>query len=118
MTQLLLMNFQLVLMKSDLNQYLMVVSLNNEIIGTCQLTLIPSLTFMGTTRLLIETVHVQASHRGQKVGEWMMKAAFQFARSNDASIIQLTTNKVRSRAKKFYERLGFEATHEGDEILC
>lgn len=98
---------------SDPNQYLMVVSLNDEIIGTCQLTIIPSLTFMGSTRLLIEAVHILASRRGQKIGEWMMKAAFQFATSNDASIIQLTTNKVRTRAKKFYERLGFEATHEG-----
>ncbi len=98
---------------NDPNQYLMIVSLNDEITGTCQLTVIPSLTFAGSTRLLIEAVHVLARHRGQKIGEWMMKAAFQFATSNNASIIQLTTNKMRTRAKKFYERLGFEATHEG-----
>ena len=98
---------------SDPNQYLMVVSLNNEIVGTCQLILIPSLTFMGSTRLLIEAVRVSANHRGKKIGEWMMKAAFQYATSNGASILQLTTNKVRARAKKFYERLGFEASHEG-----
>ena len=43
----------------------------------------------------------------------MMNAALEFAKLNNASIIQLTTNKQRTRAKRFYERLGFEATHEG-----
>ena len=97
----------------DPNQYLMAVTLNDELIGTCHLTLIPSLTFIGSTRLQIEAVRVSEKHRGQKVGEWMIQAALQFARSNDATIIQLTTNKQRKRAIEFYERLGFEATHEG-----
>lgn len=99
--------------KRDPNQYLMVVKRQEEIVATCQLTLLPSLTFMGATRLQIEAVHVAAKHQGQKIGEWMMNAAFEFAKINNASIIQLTTNKLRTRAKQFYERLGFEATHEG-----
>jgi ribosomal protein S18 acetylase RimI-like enzyme len=98
---------------ADPNQYLMAVTLNNDLIGTCHLTLIPSLTFIGSTRLQIEAVRVSEKHRGQKIGEWMIQAAIQFARSNDATIIQLTTNKQRGRAIEFYERLGFEATHEG-----
>jgi ribosomal protein S18 acetylase RimI-like enzyme len=98
---------------TDPNQYLMVVTSTKEIVGTCHLTLMPSLTFIGSMRLQIEAVHVAAKHRGQKIGEWMMNAAFEFAKSNNASIIQLTTNKQRTRAKQFYERLGFEATHEG-----
>lgn len=97
----------------DPNQYLMVVTSNDEIVGTCHLTLMPSLTFIGSTRLQIETVRVSANHRGQKIGEWMMRESFKFAASNGASIIQLTTNKERARAVQFYERLGFEATHEG-----
>ena len=98
---------------TDPNQYLMVVTSSNKIVGTCHLTLMPSLTFIGTTRLQIEAVRVSADHRGQKIGEWMMNAAFDFAKANGASIIQLTTNKQRNRAVKFYERLGFEATHDG-----
>ena len=98
---------------ADKNQYLMVVISNDEIVGTCHLTLMPSLTFMGSTRLQIEAVRVSSIHRGKKIGDWMINAAFKFAKSNGASIIQLTTNKLRPQALKFYERLGFKATHEG-----
>ena len=97
----------------DPNQYLMVVTSNDEIVGTCHLTLMPSLTFIGSMRLQIEAVRVSANHRGQKVGEWMMSEVFKFATLKGASIIQLTTNKERLRAVGFYERMGFEATHEG-----
>ena len=73
----------------------------------------PSLTFTGSTRLQIEAVRVLANHRGQKIGEWMVREAFKFAALNGASIIQLTTNKERARAVQFYERMGFQATHAG-----
>ena len=99
---------------SDSNQYLMVVeNTEQQIIATCHLTIMPSLTFIGSTRMQIEAVRVSSRYRGQKIGEWMMNAAFEWAKTNDASIIQLTTNKQRPRAKQFYERLGFTATHEG-----
>jgi len=97
----------------DPNQYLMVVTSNDKIVGTCHLTLMPSLTFTGSTRLQIEAVRVLANHRGQKIGEWMVREAFKFAALNGASIIQLTTNKERARAVQFYERMGFQATHAG-----
>lgn len=101
------------LIEADPNQYLMVVKSEQEIVATCHLTIMPSLTFTGATRMQIEAVRVSAKHRGQKIGEWMMNAAFEFAKSNKVSIIQLTTNKQRPRASKFYEQLGFETTHEG-----
>lgn len=101
------------LIDADPHQYLMVVKSEQEIVGTCHLTIMPSLTFTGATRMQIEAVRVSAKHRGQKIGEWMMNAAFEFAKSNNISIIQLTTNKQRPRARKFYEQLGFETTHEG-----
>jgi ribosomal protein S18 acetylase RimI-like enzyme len=97
----------------DPNQYLMVVTSIDEIVGTCHLTLMPSLTFVGSTRLQIGAVRVSANYRGQKIGDWMMREVFKFATLKGASIIQLTTNKQRPRAVQFYERLGFEATHEG-----
>ena len=98
---------------SNPDHYLMVVDHGTEIVGTCHLTLLPSLTFMGRTRLQIEAVRVAAQCRGQKIGEWMINEAIAYGHANGASIIQLTTNKERGRAQKFYERLGFESSHVG-----
>jgi ribosomal protein S18 acetylase RimI-like enzyme len=101
---------------ADPNQYLMVVCQLDEIIGTCHLTIMPSLTYTGSTRMQIEAVRISVKHRGRKIGEWMMRAAFEFAKTQHVSMIQLTTNKQRPSAKIFYERLGFEATHEGMKL--
>ncbi len=101
---------------SDLNQYLMVVENGDEIIGTCHLMIMPSLTFMGSTRMQIEAVRVIQKYRGQKIGEWMMQKAMEYGKSKGASIIQLTTNKQRTSAKHFYENLGFKASHEGMKL--
>lgn len=101
---------------ADSNQYLMVVEDNNEIIGTCHLTIIPSLTFIGSTRMQIEAVRVAEKYRGQKIGEWMIQNAISYGKSRGATIIQLTTNKRRLKAKNFYTKLGFEASHEGMKL--
>ena len=100
----------------DSNQYLMVVEINLKIIATCHLTIIPSLTFLGSTRMQIEAVRVSEKYRGQKIGQWMINSAIDYGKSKGASIIQLTTNKKRIDAKRFYEHLGFEATHEGMKL--
>lgn len=100
----------------DENQYLAVVEYNGEIVATFQMTLIPYLTFIGSTRMQIENVHVSGKYRGAGIGEWMMKRAIEYGKSHGATIIQLTTNKKRSRARKFYEKLGFEASHEGMKL--
>lgn len=98
---------------ADSNNYLMVVELEDQIIGTCHLTLLPSLTFRGSTRLQVEAVRIAEAFCGRGIGEWMFQKIFAYAHQQKVSIIQLTTNKVRTRARKFYERLGFIATHEG-----
>lgn len=101
---------------SDPNQYLMVVETSDEIIGTCHLTIIPSLTFIGSTRMQIEAVRVAGKYRGQKIGSWMLEQAISYANLNDVAIVQLTTNKKRPEAKQFYEKFGFEASHEGMKL--
>ncbi|MCC2625145.1 MAG: Acyl-CoA N-acyltransferase [Burkholderiales bacterium] len=101
---------------SDPNQYLMVVENGSEIVATCHLTIMPSLTFIGSTRLQIEAVRVLEKYRGQKIGQWMIKAAIDYGKSLGATIVQLTTNKKRLEAKRFYELLGFEASHEGMKL--
>lgn len=98
---------------SDPNQYFMIVESDNKIVAFCQLTIIPYLTFIGATRMQIETVRVAEKYRGQKIGEWMMNAAIAYAKEKEVTILQLTTNKMRIRAKNFYEKLGFEANFEG-----
>ncbi len=100
----------------DPNQYLMVVENGTEIVATCHLTIMPSLTFIGSTRLQIEAVRVLEKYRGQQIGQWMIKTAIDYGKFMDATIIQLTTNKKRGNAKRFYERLGFEASHEGMKL--
>jgi GNAT superfamily N-acetyltransferase len=98
---------------ADPNHYLMVVEDGAEIVGTCHLTVIPSLSFMGSTRLQIEEVRVRKKYRSKGIGEWMIKAAIDYGVQYGAKIVQLTANKKRVRAHSFYEKLGFEATHEG-----
>lgn len=100
----------------DPNQYLMVVEKDDEIIATCHLTIMPSLTFTGSTRMQIEAVRTRAALRGQKIGGWMIEQAISYGKARGASIIQLTTNKKRPRAEHFYEKIGFEATHEGMKL--
>jgi N-acetylglutamate synthase-like GNAT family acetyltransferase len=104
------------LIDQDPNQYLMVVEKDNEIIATCHLTLMPSLTFTGSTRMQIEAVRVSEKLRGQKIGEWMIEHSLEYAKANNVGIVQLTTNKKRPRARNFYEKLGFEASHEGMKL--
>lgn len=101
---------------SDPNQYLMVVENGDEMIGTCHLTIMPSLTFIGSTRMQIEAVGVSGEYRGQKIGSWMFDQAINYAFEHDVSIIQLTTNKKRPKAKHFYDKLGFTASHEGMKL--
>lgn len=100
----------------DRNQYLMVGELDNVLVGTCHTTLIPSLTFKGSTRLQIEAVRIRYDFRGQGIGQEMILEAIKHGRLNGATIIQLTTNKKRAKAVKFYEKIGFEASHEGMKL--
>ena len=101
---------------ADPNQYLMVVESDKEIVATCHLTIMPSLTFTGSTRMQIEAVRVAEKHRGHKIGEWMMNAAITYAKSKEVTILQLTTNKKLPKAKNFYKKIGFEASHEGMKL--
>lgn len=105
------------LIDKDPNQYLMVCIMNDSIVGTCHLTIMPSLTLHGSIRMQIEAVRISEKMRGQNIGEHMINHAIEYGKAHGCTIIQLTTNKQRLRAKKFYEKIGFEATHEGMKLL-
>jgi GNAT superfamily N-acetyltransferase len=101
----------------DENQFLAVVEMEKEVIGTCHLTIIHSLTFTALTRLNIEAVRISDKHSGQGIGSWMIKQAIEFGKSHGAKMFQLTSGNKRTRAHKFYEKLGFEATHVGMKLF-
>lgn len=100
----------------DKNSFLAVVEFEKHVIGTCHLTLMPSLTIQGTKRMNIEAVRVDDKFTDQGIGSWMIKQTLEFAKKNDAQIVQLTTNKKRLDAHRFYKKLGFIASHEGMKI--
>lgn len=97
----------------DLNQFLCVVELSGEIVGTLQLTFIPGLARHAARRGQIEAVRVASSHRGQGIGEAMFEWAIRTCRERGCALVQLTTDKARPDARRFYEKLGFEASHIG-----
>lgn len=101
----------------DKNQALLIVEHQNEIIGTCHLTFMPSLSFKGSWRLNIENVRIDKKFQNQGVGTWMFQRAIDLGRERGCKIVQLTTNKTRFCSKAFYEKLGFEATHEGMNLF-
>lgn len=102
---------------SDENQELIVVeNENNEIIGTLQLSFIQYLTYKGGIRAQIEAVRIRKDKRGLGIGKTMFKWAINRARERNAHLLQLTTDKKRPKAIKFYEDLGFNTTHEGMKI--
>lgn len=101
----------------DPHQELIVVeSETHEIIGTFQLTFIPYLSHKGSIRTLIEAVRVREDQRGKGVGEKMFQWAIQRSGEKGASLIQLTSDKKRPDAIRFYEKLGFVASHEGFKL--
>lgn len=83
------------------------------VVGCLQSTYIPGLGRGGVERVIIEAVRVRADRRGDGIGRVLMDQAMDRARSRGCVWVQLTSHKARGRAHRFYERLGFEATHEG-----
>lgn len=99
--------------QDDPGNELYVAERHGRILGTFQLTWIPYLSRAGTLRVLIEAVRVASDSRGQGVGAHMMEFALELARSRGCNLAQLTTDKTREKAHRFYQRLGFEWTHFG-----
>jgi len=100
----------------DLNNELTVACLSNEVVGVLQLTFIPYLTYQGSWRALIEGVRISETYRSEGIGQAMLEWAVKRAKAKGCRILQLTTDKARPDALRFYERLGFKASHEGMKL--
>ena len=98
---------------ADPNQFLLVVDDGTKIVGTLQLTFIPGLASRGQKRGQIEAVRVASDRRGEKIGEAMFDWAIEKCRAEQCGIVQLTTDKTRTEAHRFYDRLGFQPSHIG-----
>ena len=96
---------------------LWVAELAGEVVGTLQLTFIPGLSRNGMRRALVEAVRIGGALRGQGLGAAFMRHAIARARERGCGLVQLTTDARREDAHRFYERLGFVASHKGMKLM-
>jgi GNAT superfamily N-acetyltransferase len=101
---------------ADPRQFLAVAVKDDQVVGTLQLTFIPGLSRLGATRALIEAVRVRSDQRGDGLGGRLIQWAIDTARERGAAMVQLTTDASRTDAHRFYERLGFVASHVGMKL--
>ena len=102
---------------SDPREMLLVAERGGRVVGTLQITFLRYLTYAGARVALVEAVQVAARERGGGIGTEMMRFAIDVAKKRGCNRVQLTSNKARKDAHRFYERLGFVASHEGFKLF-
>ncbi len=102
--------------QKDPNNELIVCELDGELVGMLQITFIPYLTYIGSWRALIEGVRISSAHRGKGVGSVLFNWAIERAKAKGCLIVELTSDKQRPDAIRFYEKIGFKASHEGMKL--
>ncbi|MGW0942732.1 N-acetyltransferase family protein [Streptomyces sp. NPDC002623] len=101
---------------ADPNQRLVVAVREGRVVGTLQLTIVPGLSRRGSTRSIIEGVRVHADERGSGLGTRFIEWAIEESRRENCQLVQLTSDNARTDAHRFYERLGFVASHVGFKL--
>lgn len=101
---------------NDPNQELTIVEMNGQKVGTYQLTFIQYLTHQGGLRAQIEAVRTNLNYRGQGIGTKVFEYIIERAKEKGCNMLQLTSDKQRLEAIKFYETIGFVPTHEGMKL--
>jgi len=100
-------------MESQVGNQIILAVENQKVIGCLQLTIIPGLARQGAKRAQIEGVRVDRNYRSKEIGEKLFQEAIAIAKSEKCGLVQLTTDKQRVDAHRFYDKLGFVASHEG-----
>ena len=100
----------------DPNQHLVVAVRGAHVVGTLQLTIVPGLSRRGATRSVVEGVRVHAEERGSGLGTQLIQWAVDESRRQRCQLVQLTSDAARTDAHRFYERLGFTASHVGFKL--
>ncbi|MFF9069324.1 GNAT family N-acetyltransferase [Streptomyces sp. NPDC014891] len=98
---------------NDPQQHVVVATRADKVVGTLQLTIIPGLSRRGATRSIIEGVRIHADERGSGLGTRLIEWAVEESGRQGCRLVQLTSDVTRTDAHRFYERLGFEASHLG-----
>ncbi|MFD0056679.1 GNAT family N-acetyltransferase [Streptomyces sp. NPDC127168] len=101
---------------ADPNQHVVVAVRDSRVVGTLQLTIVPGLSRRGATRSIIEGVRIHADERGSGLGTQLIEWAIDESRRQGCRLVQLTSDKTRTDAHRFYERLGFSASHTGFKL--
>lgn len=101
---------------ADPAHLLVVAESGAEVVGTMQLSFLPGLARRGALRAQVEAVRVASSMRGNGLGAAMMEWAIGEARRRQCALVQLTSDKSRTDAHRFYQRLGFVPSHEGMKL--
>jgi len=96
---------------------LIVAECKGDVVGTIQISIIPGLSRFGMSRGLLENVYIHPDQRGTGLGSLMVRWAIERCRETGCGMVQLTSNKSRRDAHRFYEKLGFEPTHEGFKLF-
>ncbi|MFD7668246.1 GNAT family N-acetyltransferase [Streptomyces sp. NPDC059788] len=104
------------LLAADPNQHLVVAVRDARPVGTLQLTVVPGLSRRGSSRSIIEAVRIHADERGNGLGTRLIEWAVAESRTLGCRLVQLTSDATRIDAHRFYERLGFEASHLGFKL--
>ncbi len=99
--------------EADQNQMLAVAEIDGRVVGALQISFLPGLSHKGAWRGQIESVRVAGDQRGTGVGQALIGWAVEQCAARGCALVQLTTSNSRTDARRFYERLGFEATHTG-----
>ncbi|MEV7580109.1 GNAT family N-acetyltransferase [Streptomyces erythrochromogenes] len=100
----------------DPNQHVVVAVRAGRVVGTLQLTIVPGLSRKGATRAIIEGVRVHEDERGSGLGTRFIQWAIEKSRAENCTLVQLTSDMTRTDAHRFYERLGFTASHVGFKL--
>ncbi|MET7377762.1 GNAT family N-acetyltransferase [Streptomyces sp. NPDC005526] len=103
-------------LSADPNQHLVVAVREGRVVGTLQLSVIPGLSRRGSTRSIIEAVRIHADERGSGLGTRLIEWAIDASRRQGCRLVQLTSDTTRTDAHRFYERLGFQASHVGFKL--
>lgn len=98
------------------NELVVAETADGGLAGVFQITFVPSITYQGGWRALVEGVRVAAEQRSTGVGRQMLERAIALARERGCVMVQLTSDKARPDAIRFYEGLGFVASHEGMKL--
>ena len=102
--------------EADPAHRLIVAEHDGEVVGTLQISFLPGLPAFGMKRGMLENVHIRSDQRGSGFGSIMVQWAIERCREAGCGVVQLTSNKIRLDAHRFYCKLGFQQTHEGFKL--